>query len=193
MKKSLNNIIAEVVEATRKSLFSNDDNVIVFNEYPYAQNVIKANNGKHALHFYPTTIDEIKRQFAVLTHKTGSQFKFKFPSVLLVLDTPIEFGGERPIALVDIAIITQSNAEWPSHDRDYKVFRTVLRPIYKEFMKQLRKSIYIQRPTTGFKYTYVERFNTTTDLIKQSIQLYGASVDAIELIQLQLELINLDC
>ena len=193
MTKSVNQIISEVVMATKAKLLNDPLFLELFDEYPFAQNVRVANNGEINLHFYPTTIDEIKRQFSMLTMKTGSQFKFKFPSILLILDTPIEFGGENPKAVIDIAILTQSNAEWPSFDKDYKVFRTVLRPIADVFLKQLAKSKHISRPYAGFKYTYVERFNTSADLVKQSVQLYGSSVDAIELIQMQLDLLNLEC
>lgn len=193
MIKSINQIVEEVFEATKSRLLDDQEFLALFEEYPFAEHIRVANNGNFNLYFYPATIDEIKRQYALLTHKTGSQFKYKFPAILLVLDAPVEFGDENPKATIDLAFITQSNAEWPSYDKDVKVFKTVLRPIVDEFLKQLRKSKYVIRPTKGFKYTYVERFNTSADLVKQSVQLYGASIDAIELIQLQLNLTNLEC
>lgn len=191
--KSVNSILQEVVQVTKQVLLNSESFVNKFDKYPFANNIRVANDGELALHFYPTTINEVKRQFAMLTNITGSQFKFKFPSILLVLDTPVVFGDEAPKAVVDISIVTQSNAEWPSYDRDLKVFEPVLRPIADEFLRQLAKSKNVTRPANGFKYTYIERYNTSVDLMKESVQLYGASVDAIELIQLQIPLTNLDC
>lgn len=224
MRKSLNDIFKQVVDATRERWLkeppvkypagngtygstlstSGEDGEKPegalgpvsgnWHDYPYFNNILKANGGEMPLHFYPATVDEITRQFALLSSKTGSQFKYKFPCVLLVLDTPIEYGkNELPTAVVDIAIVTQSNAEWPSYERDVKVFRTVLRPIAEALLAEIRRSKYFQVPTRGLSYTYVERFNTSADLMKEAIKIYGASCDAIELIQMQLNLRNLEC
>ncbi len=193
MSKAVNDILQEVATATKIRLASSLEFKELLKGYPYAANMLKANGGEFPLYFYPTTVQEIQRQFAILTSKTSSQFKYKFPCILLILDIPIEFGGELPKAVVDISIATQSNAEWPSYERDFKVFKPLLRPIYEEFISQLKKSMYISRPVRGFKYTYVERFNTSTDLMKDAVKIYGNTVDAIELIQLELDLENLEC
>ena len=103
-----------------------------------------------------------------------------------------ETGGRR-LAFSALFGSHNYNLNTEKSDKDYKVFRTVLRPIADMFLKQLAKSKHISRPYAGFKYTYVERFNTSADLVKQSVQLYGSSVDAIELIQMQLDLLNLEC
>lgn len=193
MNKSVNDIISNVALATQQRLASSQEFLEALAKYPFAGNVLKANGGEFPIYFYPTTVSEIQRQFSLLTSKTGSQFKYKFPCILLILDTPIEFGEAEPKAVLDISIATQSNSEWPSYERDFKVFKPLLRPIYSEFVKQLSKSLYISRPTKGFRYTYVERFNTSTDLMKDAVKIYGSSVDAIELIQLELRLTNLEC
>lgn len=191
--KAVNDILQDVALATQSRLAQSAEFLEEFSKYPYASNVLKANDGKFPIYFYPTTVSEIQRQFALLTSKTGSQFKYKFPCILLVLDIPVEFGEEHPVALLDISIATQSNSEWPSYERDFKVFKPILRPIYKEFINQLSKSAYINRPTKGFKYTYIERFNTDMDMMKEAVKIYGSTVDAIELIHLELNLKNLDC
>ena len=190
---SVNTIIQDAAQEAIQALVSSTEFNNRFALYPFAENVKQANAGAVNVYFYPTTVNEIKRQFAMLTQKTGSQFKFKFPCILLVLDNHIVYGGELPKAVVDISIVTQSNAEWPSYTRDLNVFEPVLRPIAQELLAKLSKSRHIHRPMLGFSYTYVERYNTSTDLMKEANQIYGASVDAVELIQLQLPLINLDC
>jgi hypothetical protein len=80
----------------------------------------------------------------------------------------------------NIAIIAPVLSTWLTQQREAEVFDHVLRPVYREFMRQVAKSGYFLLPDGEIPRTVYEVF-TTGDTKASLVENYGDYIDALEI------------
>lgn len=115
----------------------------------------------------------------------------KYPLTHLVQDLVIERGqdvGSFGSANLNIIFIHQTENTYKISDRDEKVFKPVLWPMYYEFMRQLFKSGWTWGNDTGeYRHRVIKRAFWGNRQLKSSALTLNDYVDAIEIQNLQIK------
>lgn len=180
---SANNIIGSLVYRTREALNKNNRFMKALSDYAFVDNCVVG--GKLHLWHYPGTMNEISDILLNLNkHRNGHLLKF--PSVLNFQNIKQERGSETVIHY-NLAIVAPVLSEWFTEDRESQAFDLLLRPIYDEFLHQIKISGYFNLDYGTPQHTCYEVF-TTGDSTGVMLERYGDNMDAIELHDLRLEL-----
>lgn len=176
---SPNRFIGSIVKRTCDAL--NADSTFLKNVSKYEFWPSCCTDGRLHLWHYPGTPNEIAN-ILVQLGKVLSGATLKFPAVLDF--HPIRQVKERGAVYYTLAIIAPVRKDWTTEEREAFVFDPLLRPIYAEFIKQLKMSPYFAT-NYDLKHDYYEVF-TTGGSSETVAQRYGDYIDAIELHNLQL-------
>ncbi len=180
MNYSPNIFIGSLVHRTAQALNKDRGFLDGLAAYDYAPTCMAG--GRFHLWHFPGTHNEISGVMISLgKHLEGG--RLKFPAILDF--HPIRERRELSNTVYyNLAIVAPVRPEWTTQERDAKAFAPLLRPVYAEFMRQVRHSPLF---TTGYDLThdYYEIFTTGSNAgaVKD---LYGDYVDAIELHNLAL-------
>jgi hypothetical protein len=182
---SPNKLIGSVVLRTMDAL--NKDAVFLegVKVYEFWPSCLK--DGQLHLWHYPGTPNEISN-ILVQVGKLLEGASLKFPAVLDYhpIRQRITMLGNRPVNMVhyNLAIIAPVRSNWTTEEREKYVFEPLLRPIYEEFVRQVKSSpaFYVGY---AIPHDYYEVF-TTGSSAQTVLQRYGDYIDAIELHNLAL-------
>lgn len=180
---SANHIIGSIVYRTREALNNDKTFLDNFSKWVLMDNC--TTNGRVNLWHYPGTMNEISDILLNLTKSQKGQ-RLKFPSVLNFQNVRQEMGEEH-ILHYNLAIVAPVLVDWLTDERDAQTHELVLRPIYEEFMRQIKMSGYFNLSYGSPQHTCYEVY-TTGESSGEMLERYGDSIDAIELHDLSLEL-----
>lgn len=184
MTFSTNRLIGATVYRTRKALNADAAFMSALSEYKYRPNCLY-DDAFHLWH-YPGTHSEIAETISKLS-KTIAGGKVKFPCVMNFLPVNQAVGSDATQIRLNLAICTVTDSQWMTPMRELKVFDTVLRPIYREFIKQVSRSPYLQNGYGEPPHTMTEIYTTGKNAGQVSDR-YGEHLDAIEITNLLLTL-----
>ena len=178
---SPNKIIGSLVYRTRVALNNNDAFKTALLNYAYHSNCLV--DGDFLLWHYPGTPNEISTVLLKIgEHYAGNYLKFP---AMLNFQTIKQDKGEDTVIHYNLAIVGSVLSTWTTEQREVEIFDNLLRPIYEEFMNQVKSCKWFK---TGYgmpPHAYYEIF--TTGKNSGEIQnKYGDYIDAIELHDLAL-------
>jgi len=184
MMFSTNRLVGATVYRTRKALNADPAFMQALADYKYRPNCLY-DDTFHMWH-YPGTHMEIAEVITKLG-KTIQGGRVKFPCIMNFLPVTQQVSGDTTQIRLNLAICTVTDHEWLTPMRELKVFDTVLRPIYREFIKQISRSPYLQNGYGEPQHTMTELFTTGQNAGQVSAR-YGGHLDAIEVANLLLTL-----
>lgn len=185
MTISPNKIIGSLAYRTRVALDKDARFLNVLQQYFYSKSCYLDDLG-FLLWYYPGTNNEISNALLEIgKHPQGA--RLKFPAIFNFQPIRQEKRESATTIYYNLAIVGAVKSSWMTQEREEQVFRCVLRPIYNEFMKQIKNSGYFNLDYGTPSHTYYEIF-TTGESAGEMIKKYGDNIDAIELHNLALTL-----
>lgn len=129
--------------------------------------------------------------------KKGSMKYRKYPLIALRMDYEEEISGGliKAVPGLNIAIIHLTDQNYSADQRDAKVFKPILFPLYERFIQALKKhGKFSWEGYQGFPpHTKIDRPYYGTDTEEQNIKnFFSDPTDAIEMVNLQIGL-RLNC
>lgn len=181
---SPNKIIGALVYRTRENLNKNASFLEKASLYKFITDSM--NDGKISLWHYPGTPDEISGILNFMD-KNPNGNKLKFPSIFNYNTIKQTKSGQKVIINYNLAIVGRVLNNWTTEQRDTQLFDRLLRPIYEEFIRQVKGCGWFITELPLPTHSYYEVFTTGGN---QGVLLerYGDYVDAIELHNLSLTL-----
>ena len=185
-----NEIIGSLVYRTNSALNGNAKFLEAVRKYKYYHAVV--NDGRLHLWHYPGTAQEISHVFQSLTKDSLMGSKLKFPAILNFQGVTVEHEFQQGITLMryNLAIVAPVLSEWTTQFREAQVYKLVLKPIEDEFVRQINSFRHFQKNMGGLRYTstYVP---TTGHALNSTMKiLYGDFIDAIELQNLNVKVLQ---
>lgn len=179
----IEDIIEEAVDKTSEKVLS----IIQANETAALGSTLI-----QGIRYSKSSFDEL---IETLAQADGSpeENKTKYPLVHLVQDLFIKRGEDVGVfgsGDFNLVIIHQTDLNYKIEDRDVKVFKPVLWPIYFELLRQLHKSKWIfgsDVATGEFKHTLIKRAFWGTRQLEGAKNKLNDYVDALEIRNLNLK------
>jgi len=203
---SYNEIIGALTYRVNEAL--NKDSKFLEDLEKYKFHKVVTHEGKLHLWHFPGTQEEIAGTMQWLGKDPKGQH-IKFPAILNFQNVYALKGrnfGQQPGTTrigYTLAIASIVDRDWTTEQRDKYVFRYLLRPIYDEFIRQIRKMKIFLIPISGIVHTYLEVYTSGVPLrivqgvrsaMPESIKdFYGDYMDFIQLSNFQLILIDNKC
>lgn len=186
---SANKIIGSLVYRTREELRKDKTFLAALeDDYTFAPNCFF--QGLFNFWHFPGTHNEIGKVL-IDFNKHPEDAKLKYPSLFNFQNIRQIRDGQRTTLFYNLAFVAKVKAGWLTEQREKEVFETLLRPIYKKFMEQIRKCGYFNIGFSDYPpHEYWEVFTTGSnqgELLKR----YGDHIDAIEVHNLSLVLKDL--
>lgn len=183
----IDDIIGEIVQATATVILP----VIQANEAAaLGSSLIQQ------IRYSKSSFDELIETLAQADGSGEERFK-KYPLIHLVQDIVIERGQDVGLfgsAGLDIVFIHQTVNTYKIDDRDEKVFKPVLWPMYYEFLNQLFKSGWTFGNDTGeYRHRLIKRAFWGNRQLQGSKNKLNDYVDAIEIQNLNTKFNYLNC
>lgn len=193
MRATSNEIIGSLVYRTSEALNRNREFMADIKKYRFYPALV--NNGKFHLWHFPGTSEEISGVFKTLSGNTMHGSKLKFPAILNFQGVFEEHGFSEGVTLkrYNLAIVSPVLSEWTTQQREAEAYKLVLRPIEEEFIRQIASCGYFQTPVG--KYPYMGVYIPTTGKALNSIMKiqYGDFMDAVELPNFSLKVLDGIC
>jgi len=178
-----NKIMGAIVYMTREALRNDRKFLDALSCYEYAPSCIYKD--LFSFWHYPGTFNEVSSTLlSIKDVKDGD--KLKYPALLSFHPIRQEI-TETTTITYNLAFIGSSLDRWTTEERERETFDLLLRPIYRTFLDQLRKSLYFNLPLSGIPHVMYE-VPTTGREKGVLIERYGDCIDAIELHSLKLTL-----
>lgn len=178
---SVNELIGSLIYRTMLALNKDEAFMNGIKEYYYYPTIVGKDGTFHLWHF-PGTQQEIGETFKELGKDSLIGSKLKFPSLLNFQDIMQEYSGNGLINVrFNLAFVAPVLSDWTTQERDKKAFKPILRPVYEEFKRQVKKSIYFQNPMGEIPHIYMEVFTTGKSITNEINMYYGDYMDAIQL------------
>ena len=185
----IDDIIGEVIQATSDAILP----TIIANE-----TAALGSSLIQQIRFSKSSFDELIETLGQ-ADKSGVERFNKFPLTHLVQDMVINRGADTGIfgtATVNIIFVHQTQQSFKTEERDEKVFKPVLWPIYYQFLEQLKKNNWVFQTdtTTGeFPHRVIKRAFWGNRNLQGSKNILNDYVDAIEVQNLQLKINYSNC
>lgn len=148
------------------------------------------------IRYSKSSFDELIETLAQADQSDTERYK-KYPLVHLVRDFSEERGqmmGVYATVSLTIFIIHQSMCAYKVEDRETLVFKPVLYPIYYEFLNQLKKSSWVMNGGVDtFRHTKIDHVFWGDRQLEGSKNILNDYVDAIEIRNLQLQILSQNC
>lgn len=146
--------------------------------------------------FSKSSFDELIETLSQKDRSPEERFN-KYPLVHLVQDIAVERGQDVGLygsSSLNIIFIHQTVQTYKIEDRDEKVFKPVLYPIYYMFLEQLKKSNWIFGTDVGeFRHRFIKRAFWGNRNLEGSKNILNDYVDAIEIQNLQIKFNYTNC
>jgi hypothetical protein len=197
---SANQIIGSLVYRTRKALNTNPAFLASAQSYVNALQEatgkgydLFAPDGKIQLWHYCGTAEEIASYF--LKMQDAALSRYKFPAVFNYQPVREDFGlkGNISAKTFNLAFVAPTNPEWGTPTREKKVRDKLLVHIYREFIRQIRKSKYFLVPVGGLVHTSYWVPTTGEGITRVLDYLYSDFMDAIQVVNLRLQVYDTAC
>lgn len=185
----IDDIIGEVVQATSDKVLA----TIISNEIAATGSSLI-----QQIRYSKSSFDELIETLAQEDKSSVGRFT-KYPLIHLVQDVSIERGGDigfYGLTNLNIIFIHQTRQAYKTQEREDKVFKPVLWPIYYEFMEQLKMSAWITNTwqvTGEFRHRVTERGFWGTRQLQASKNILNDYVDAIEVQNLSIKINYSNC
>lgn len=185
---SANKIIGSLVYRTRNALQGKNLFMQHLREYAYSESCIS--DGKLKFIHFPGTHQEIADNLLRLAPaQLGGNNRF--PALFNFNTIHQRRDGDSITVYYNLAFVAPVHSDWITERREVEVFEKILRPLYEEFMVQLKKSGYFFLGYGKYPpHDYYEVF-TTDKNGGELIDRYGDNIDAIEVHNLVLTLEDL--
>lgn len=188
----VDDIIGEVVAATSAALVRKSPAQTLLGKIQENETAALGSTLIQQIRYSKSSFDELIETLSQLD-KSGEEKFNKYPLIHLVQDVRVRRGEDVGIygtAFLNIFFVHQTVQTYKITDRDTKVFKPVLWPIYYEFMNQLRKNNWIfgsESDTGEFKHDVIKRAFWGNRKLEGSKNILNDYVDAIEIQNLQLK------
>lgn len=175
-------LVGALAYRTSSALTGNKAFMAALSEYEYADNC--AYDGAFHLWHFPGPRGEIAK-----TINAQNSSKLKFPAILNFL--PIReviansAGYPQHQLTLNLAIAASTLSDWTTQQREVQTFDLVLRPIYREFMRQIALSGYFMARYGDLPHEKYEVY-TTGGNQKELEYEWGEHIDVIEVRNLTL-------
>ena len=177
-------IIGSLVYRTRKELRDNQKFLQNVEGYEYAASCF--HEGRLNFLHIPGTHPEIVKKINSLTPADAGGNN-RYPALFNFQNIDQDRSNELFVNY-NLAFVAPVYSDWITERREKEAFEKMLRPLYEEFMRQLKKSGYFWIGSGLYpSHRYVEVF-TTQDNSGELIKRYGDHIDAIEVRNLRLKL-----
>jgi hypothetical protein len=193
----IDDIIGEIVSDTANAVVIKPYTTLV---QQITQNEINATGSSliQGIRYSKSSFDELIETLSQEDKSSSGRFT-KYPLVHLVQDMVINRGADTGIfgtATVNIIFVHQTQQNFKTEERDEKVFKPVLWPIYYQFLEQLKKNNWVFQTdtTTGeFPHRVIKRAFWGNRNLQGSKNILNDYVDAIEVQNLQLKINYSNC
>lgn len=185
---SPNKIIGSLIYRVREALRKDDAFLSGLDRYDYKPSLF--HDGKFNFWHYPGTQNEISGTLITLGKGIDGGCDFKYPGLFNFNPVKQIKNGNDLTMLFNLAIVSPVLSEWLTQEREEQVFIPLLRPVYKELIRQIIISKYFILDFGIPKHEYYEVY-TTGDTEGKLIERYGDHIDAIEIHNLALTLKNI--
>jgi hypothetical protein len=139
-------------------------------------------------------IKEVSTRLQELTNSTTNKSK-QFPCVILFTDIPVRENqpiGTYGTANLNLIIANWTNPKYTSQQRLDNNFKPILRPIKKEFIKQMSRHLQFGFPlTTEIQRTGIDRYFYGSTMNDKNA--FNDYIDCIEIQNLQVIIKNKPC
>lgn len=188
---SANQVIGSLIYRTREAL--RNDPKFLQNvrgvTSPYGVNYFP--NGRFSIMHYPGTVEETKNTLLTLD-KSEAIRAHKYPGVFNYEQKRRTTSEGYTTINFNLSFVAITDKNWLTEQREAYVFRPVLRPIFNEFLNQVKKAPFLfRKPQTGYPFTWYEVF-TTGNYSETMFVPYGDWLDAIEVHNLQMTIKDCD-
>jgi hypothetical protein len=192
----IDDIIGEVTQATSDAIQPSGKTLLE----TIRQNEIDA-TGKsliQQIRYSKSSFDELIETLFQADKSGEERFK-KYPLVHLIQDIVTERGSDLGFygtPNLNIVFIHQTQQAFKTQERDDKVFKPVLWPLYVEFMEQLKRSAWIMdtwQVTGEFRHRVIKRAFWGNRQLKSSENILNDYVDAIEIQNLAVKINYSNC
>lgn len=173
---SPNQIIGSLLYRTRESLRSNPAFVEDAENSFFGANYFAF--GKFNLLHMPGTIQEIKNNMFDLDKDQATR-KYKFPALLNYEQKNRRSLDGIATIYFSFSFVSLTHKDWLTEERERNVFDPILRPIYREFIRQIKNAEYLKRGLYVNVPSMTEIF-TTGSYANTSMVEYNDWLDAIE-------------
>ena len=187
---STNKIIGSLVYRTREALDENDEFKEGLLKYPYHDNCL-FDDHFHLWHFVGTHTEianTLNKVQGVNAHKV------KFPAIFDFVPVREDISGQSRDITLNVAIAGIITNEDGTETREDNTHIPLLRPIYHEFMRQVKMSGYFKLDqgisiwTAGSYHRHTKYDVFTTGSTSSFTERYGYYIDAIEIQELRLSI-----
>ena len=185
-----NEIIGSLVYRTNNALNNNASFLEKIKAYRYYP-AITHDEKLHLWHF-PGTNQEISQVFKTLSGNSLNGSELKFPAVInfqSVMQEHELFPGIT-VNRYNLAIIAPVLDTWTTQQREAQVYKLVLKPIEDELIRQIGMFRHFQKPVGRFPYKSVYVPTTGHSLNSVMKMQYGDFLDAIELPNLSIKVLE---
>ncbi len=180
---SPNKLMGMLVYRTREALGRDREFLAGLQEYVFSPNCHV--DGRFLFWHYPGTPNEISNVLLAIGEQVNGA-RLKFPAVLNYQPVRQRRVQGSTTLYCNLAIVGSVERDWTTQQREAQVFDLLLRPIYREFMRQIELSGYFRTGYGTPPHDYYEVFTTGGNSAEISAR-YGDYVDAIELHDLELK------
>lgn len=120
-------------------------------------------------------------------------FKYqKYPLIALRLDIPEEINGTVHEVSLNIAILEFTDRKYIAEERYENVFKPILYPLYENFLEEVEKANFMNLDIPD--HTKIDRpFWGITGSEGNQKHIFDDPLDAIEIVDLKLKLLNIKC
>lgn len=175
-------VIGSIVYRTREALRRNVDFINNVSRYAYVKNCFSPDFNLWHMPGTPNELAETMR----LADSAVDGGRSKFPALLNFM--PITQDKDiLTTCTYNLAFVAPVDSGWTTEKREYEVFDPLLRPVYYEFMNQIKISGYFQTDYT-IPHRVYEVFTTGNNQDEHIKGRYGDYMDAIEIHSLKLTL-----
>jgi len=188
-----NEIIGSLIYRTTQALNNNTRFIDDIKKYKFWPSLVNEDR-LHLWHF-PGTQQEVSQVFQTLGKDSMNGSKLKFPAILNFQGVVEEHKFTSGITLnrYNLAIVSPVLSDWTTQQREEQVYKLVLRPIEEELIRQIESCEYLSTPIGRFPY--ISSYIPTTGKALNSIMKiqYGDFMDAIEMPNFTLRVIDNVC
>ncbi len=158
----IDDIVGEIVQATSDAIVSKNPNKTLLQTIQANETAALGATMIQQIRYSKSSFDELIETLAQADGSGEERFN-KYPLIHLVQDLYIERGQDIGLfgsAPLNIILIHQTDNKYKIEDRDEKVFKPVLWPMYYELLNQFKKSKWVfgsEFETGEFRHRVIKR------------------------------------
>lgn len=181
-------VVGSLVYRTREALNADPDFLAGLDDYPFLD---VRDGGLVGFWHYPGTQSEIGNILNAASEVTA---QWQYPSLMDLQPVRQQRAARHTALRLNLVFAAPVAGQWTTEERERLVFEPLLRPLYREFMRQVARSGYFVADSYDdpFPHELYENFATGGD-DGVIMERYGSYLSAIEVHNLELKLSNSLC